>query len=335
MTTLVMPIVETTQVGQARRAAGTLARAMKFDETTEGRLAVLIVELGNNLIKHGGGGELILQTDPRGVARMLQIWALDRGRGMSNVAECMRDGYSTAGSPGTGLGAVGRLADSFEIYSVPNEGTVVYATISAEKPPVGVRAPCVLAAINVPFPGETVCGDTWIADCDASQMRVMVVDGLGHGLPAEAAATTAIETWQAQSANSGAPVEFLQRAHTALRSTRGAALAVAWINRIDRSVRYAGLGNISATLVSPALKTRSLVSTNGTAGMELRKLQEFNYTYDANTNLIMHSDGLTTRWRFETYPGLAVRHPALIAGVLYRDHKRGRDDATVVVARLE
>ena len=47
----------------------------------------------------------------------------------------------------------------------------------------------------------------------------------------------------------------------------------------------------------------------------------------------MHSDGLTTHWTLERLPGLAARHPSLIAGVLYRDFKRGRDDVTVVVAR--
>jgi hypothetical protein len=49
--------------------------------------------------------------------------------------------------------------------------------------------------------------------------------------------------------------------------------------------------------------------------------------------LVMHSDGLATHWNLDQYPGLVGRRPSLIAGVLYRDFARGRDDVTVVVAK--
>ena len=331
-TAIALAITETTQVGQARRAVTTLARLLKFDETAEGRVAVVVNELGNNLIKHGGGGELIAQPWTHAAAPTLQLWALDRGRGMANIGECMRDGYSTAGSPGTGLGAVSRLADTFEIYSLRDQGTVAYADIAAAKLPP-VAKPCAFAALNVPFAGETVSGDDWAINYDSTHLRAMMVDGLGHGTIAAAAATAAVAAWHEYGARSS-PVEFLQRAHMALRATRGAAVAVAWIDYARRNVWFAGLGNIGATLISPSLKTRSMVSVNGTAGMEIRRLQEFNYAYEANAVLIMHTDGFTTRWRLDNYPGLVLRHPALIAGVLYRDHKRGRDDATVAVIKL-
>ena len=49
--------------------------------------------------------------------------------------------------------------------------------------------------------------------------------------------------------------------------------------------------------------------------------------------MILHSDGLSAQWEIDSYPGLAASHPALIAGVLFRDHRRGRDDAAVVAMR--
>jgi hypothetical protein len=49
--------------------------------------------------------------------------------------------------------------------------------------------------------------------------------------------------------------------------------------------------------------------------------------------IILHSDGIASRWDIAAYPGLAVQHPSLIAGVLLRDHRRGRDDAAAVAMR--
>jgi hypothetical protein len=73
---------------------------------------------------------------------------------------------------------------------------------------------------------------------------------------------------------------------------------------------------------------------NGTVGHSVAKLQQFSYPWEAGSLLIMHSDGLGTRWHVEQYPGLASRHPALMAGVLFRDFCRRRDDATILVTRI-
>ncbi len=320
---------ETTQVGTARRASAFAARVLNFDETVLGKLAVVVTELGNNLVKHGGGGELMWQADvPH--ARM-QVWALDRGRGMRNVAECMRDGYSTAGSPGTGLGAVARMALTFEVFSQPEGGTAIYAEVGADAPTPSGNT---IGAVSVPRVGEELCGDAWTVLRDATWSRFMVVDGLGHGLHAAQAADAALEVWE-ENAHRVAPTEFLERANIALRSTRGAAIAVAFADPAKRVLHYAGVGNISGCIISSALSTRSMISSNGTVGMEMRRVQEFHYPYESGSLLVMHSDGLSTHWRVDRYPGLIQRHPGLVAGVLYRDHKRGRDDATVLVAKLD
>ena len=51
--------------------------------------------------------------------------------------------------------------------------------------------------------------------------------------------------------------------------------------------------------------------------------------------VVLHSDGLKSRWDLSLYPGLSVRHPALIAAVLYRDFARDHDDVTVFVVRAD
>lgn len=322
-------LTDLSQVGGARRAIGAAARAAGFSQTAEGRVALVVTELGNNVIKHAQRGELVWHLDPD--AAVIKIWALDRGRGMANVSECVRDGYSTAGSPGTGLGAAQRLSDYFEIFSLRDAGTVVYAEVAAQKPTTMVRFAC--AGLSVPFPGETVCGDDFAMTAEYGVLRVMTVDGLGHGTNAATAAAAARAVWDGDR-QSRSPVETLQAAHAALRATRGAAMAVAWLDHANKLVRYAGVGNIAATIVTPQLKTRSLVSGNGTVGMELRRMQEFQYPLGDEDTFIMFSDGIASHWRLEQYPGLMPRHPGVIAGVIYRDYKRGRDDATVVVVKL-
>jgi hypothetical protein len=76
-----------------------------------------------------------------------------------------------------------------------------------------------------------------------------------------------------------------------------------------------------------------MVSHNGTAGHVAPRIREFTYEFDADPLVILHSDGLATRWDIASYPGLTVQHPSLVAGVLLRDHRRGRDDASVVAMR--
>ena len=120
--------------------------------------------------------------------------------------------------------------------------------------------------------------------------------------------------------------------HNALRSTRGGAVALAEMDRRRGVINYCGLGNISAVLARPDGNEQHLVSLSGIAGHVARRLQKFTYPWTAGSLLIMHSDGINTHWNLARYPGLARRQPGVIAGVLARDHRRGPDDATVVVA---
>ena len=128
------------------------------------------------------------------------------------------------------------------------------------------------------------------------------------------------------------PTEALQRIHEALRPTRGAAVAIAAVDHRHKVVRFAGIGNVAATVVSGDA-TRSMVSQHGTAGGVARRIQEFQYPWSAGDLLVLHSDGLGSHWKLTGYPGLAQHEPTLVAAVLYRDHRRGRDDTTVVALR--
>jgi anti-sigma regulatory factor (Ser/Thr protein kinase) len=313
-------IEDASQIGEARRDAQRLAMAYGLDATLTGRVAIAATELATNLLRHGSGGELLLQPLKAGAGDAIELIAIDRGRGMSDVERCLNDGYSTGGTSGTGLGAVRRLSCEFDIHSVPGEGTVVMSR-------VGASPASRFGAISIPLKGETECGDGWALAQETDSTTLMVIDGLGHGSFAAIAAECAQESFAA--APSAAPRAIIERAHRALSGTRGAAAAVARITGKNK-VSYAGVGNITGYLIENE-KSQGLVSHNGTLGLTLPRLQQFEYERSADSLLVMHSDGLSARWDLRKNDMLRARHPAIIAAVLYRDHARPRDDATVVV----
>jgi anti-sigma regulatory factor (Ser/Thr protein kinase) len=327
---LLIAVQENTHVALARRIAIDAAKAAKMSESDAGAVGIVVTEAATNLLKHGGGGEIVVRTC-RDCACTLEILALDRGRGMVNPARCMEDGYSTAGSPGTGLGAIHRLAQHNDIYSVRDLGTVLLARLGRDSPPPAPSSSFLVGSICVPVAGEDVSGDAWIFQTSGDTCRLVVADGLGHGRGAAEASQAAIQT--ARENTSASPVAFIDIAHARLRPTRGAALAIAQILLGEKRVAFSGTGNISGFLVSQSEPRRQMVSMNGTAGHEIRTAQEFYYPWQPGSLLILHSDGIKTHWAIDRYPGLFDRSPSIIASVLFRDFRRGRDDATVVVVR--
>jgi anti-sigma regulatory factor (Ser/Thr protein kinase) len=306
------------KVGEARRAAQTLAN-YEFNAEIAGKVSIAATELANNLQLHARGGELLIQTLGADHATCIELLAIDRGPGMTDITRCLSDGYSTAGTPGTGLGAVRRLADTFDIHSVPGEGTVVMARF-------GPGSETRHGAVSVALAGEIDCGDAWQIVEDAGGTAVLVVVGLGHGTFAAAAARVCVDAFLRSPADT--PTEILQRANRLMSKTRGGAAACARLN--GESLSYAGVGNINGHVVSGE-KSQGLVSHNGTLGMHQRSAPQFEYKAPAGSFLVMHSDGLSARWDLRQNAALMRAHPAIIAGVLYRDHARERDDATVVV----
>jgi anti-sigma regulatory factor (Ser/Thr protein kinase) len=323
---------EPSKVGDARRRAVLLAKDVGFNETQQGTAALIATEAASNLIKHGGGGELVVQAiDLAQVGLCLDISAIDSGCGMRDLRQCLVDGHSTAGSPGTGLGAISRLASQFDVYSRSAHGTLLHARLLAANTAAGGNR-FETGVIRVACPGEQVCGDSWVTIERGGALLVMVVDGLGHGPAAGLAAEEAVRVFRGH--RSDQPAEIVNTMHEALRATRGAAVAVARVDRAAGKVHYAGVGNISGVIINGQTgATTSMVSQNGTVGYTIRRVQTFDYAWSEGSLLLMHSDGVGTHWKLDRYPGLARQHPALLAGALYRDYKRGRDDATVVVLR--
>ncbi|WP_142848671.1 ATP-binding protein [Telmatospirillum sp. J64-1] len=324
-----IPVKDQSEVGEARRQVQAMARSLGFDETEAGRAAIAATEAATNLVKHAGGGDILARPVSRGDTLGLEILALDKGRGIANLAQSMADGYSTAGSPGTGLGALMRQSQEFDIYAPTGKGTVVLARLWRHGviPP---RGPAEASAISLPMTGESVCGDSWAVLPRPDGIRVMVADGLGHG---SFAAQAALEAQRIFSNYGHQRLEALMDSlHRALKPTRGAAIAIAELDYGLGNATFCGVGNIAAALLGPS-GVRRLVSTNGTVGHSMRKILGVSYPCDRQTLLVMHSDGLGGQVSLDSYPGLTMRDSAIIAGVLFRDLPHRHDDHTLLVAK--
>jgi anti-sigma regulatory factor (Ser/Thr protein kinase) len=371
-------IADASGVAFARRGASDAAQKSALNETDSGRLALIVTEATTNILKHAQHGELLVrelsapaqgggaQSAPGGV----EVLALDRGPGIADVRRAFDDGRSTAGTPGTGLGAIRRLSDEISIYSQPGLGTIVRAIVRGRSAsladprnaPEGASRPASgtdIGGICVPYPGEAVCGDAWGVEPDQHGLTVTVADGLGHGPDAHVASAGAIAAVHRRAGRP--PAALMQYAHDALRSTRGAAVAIARIDLARSVLSFSGTGNIAAAVsgasrpalasaqfghmppgAAPAQGERSgarsswqLTSRNGIVGHTMRDAQEFEVPWTRNAMLILHSDGIGTRWDLSAYPGLPLQPSVMIAAVLYRDFARRRDDATVVVIKAD
>ncbi len=321
---------DASQSGNARRQALSLAHSMGFDELRQGQLGIIVTEAARNIESHAGKGEIILSPWTFNDASGIDVFALDQGPGIADITRSLEDGYSTAGTPGNGLGAISRLAGTFQIYSLPGHGTAVFARI-LRTAGQDDSSSFEISSISLPIRGETVSGDGWSADFRPGRSLYIVADGLGHGPTAAEASSEAIRIFH-QAAHR-TPEQIMGEIHAALAKTRGAAVSVVEILHDKGVLNYVGAGNIVAAICYGST-TKSLVSMNGTVGHSVPKVLPFSYPWDEKSTLIMHSDGLATRWTVEQYPGLAARHPALIAAVLYRDFCRQRDDSTILVSRI-
>lgn len=323
---VLLPVHDITQIAETRRTVANLATEVGFDETDVGRASLVASEMATNLVKHAGGGALLARPVDDGI----ELLAVDRGRGMADPQECLRDGFSTAGSAGTGLGAIRRLADEFDLFTQPGAGTVVLGRLYNRQHEPRPRTRFVVGAVSLPVDGETACGDGWLVRRDGDSLRVLVFDGLGHGPEAAAASDAAIEL--AQRYPNDRPEALLQRFHHGLRHTRGGAGLVCDLFAAGGTLRLAGVGNIIGTVVHDQ-QARTLLSHNGTLGHIATRFQEFTHPWSRDDLLVIYSDGLTSRWDLSRYPGLIHRDPAVVAAILWRDFTRGRDDTTVVVVR--
>ncbi len=334
----VYPVGDPLQASTVELRARELGRVHGLGSDCIEQLAIVVSELGGNIVKHARSGSIILRPVGDATTGCIEVLAVDKGAGIADMGRAMRDDGTTSGARRRegGLAGVKRLSNLFDVYSYATQGTAVVAHVGATS---GADPTCCdaesmahgrLGAVCVPLRGEEESGDGWAIENVAGRTVALLVDGLGHGPQAAIAARAAMAVFRDNSAV--APEIMMCTMHDALHSTRGAAVSMMVADPVRRTVRFCGVGNVEGRVVTPD-GGRHLLPQSGIVGHTMPKMQAVELPWPIDARLVLHSDGLSSRWNPADYPGLLARHPAVLAGVLFRDFARARDDATVLVIR--
>jgi anti-sigma regulatory factor (Ser/Thr protein kinase) len=342
-------IKDEAQVGAARRGMHRYASRMGFGEEQLSELDIVVQEIGTNAARYADAGGCLHWTETVGSEPGLELFYFDKGPGIYDLERALRDGVSSGGSLGTGFGAMRRLLDEFDAYSTvkgttrrltnarrTNCGTAIMGrkwVASAVDEAVRESARRLTRHVGVwsrPRPGEESNGDAYFIGHHDGETLLAVVDGLGHGRGAREAAeaaTDVLELWR------GEPLdELILGVHDALRATRGAVMGAVVLDPARESFTYVGVGNIEVRILGSTEPARPIPS-NGTLGARLSNVRVWPHRWTEGTTFVLASDGISATWDITAYPGLVVKSPQLLAGVLLRDFSRNSDDATVLVYR--
>ncbi|MFO1498792.1 MAG: anti-sigma regulatory factor [Verrucomicrobiota bacterium] len=112
----------------ARQAVRKWAEESRFSLVDQTKLVTAASELARNTVLHAGGGRMRMELLSQGVRTGLKLIFEDEGPGIANIELAMRDGYTTAGGLGLGLGGAKRLVNEFELQSKPGLGTRIAVT---------------------------------------------------------------------------------------------------------------------------------------------------------------------------------------------------------------
>ena len=307
-----------------RSAAQALASRLAFPEARTDQLTLAVTEAASNLHKHASQGSMLLRIARPDGGPGIEMVAIDAGPGFRDADAALRDGHSTTGTLGIGLGAIRRLADFCDLYSVPGRGTALVARFWPAPHP----GPAPYAGLVRPITGETECGDVFGAVEADGRLTGVLCDGLGHGPLAASAATEAVAAVLDDPA--AEPAALVERAHRRIAHTRGGALAVVQVT--GGAVWFAGLGNVAASVLANGAR-KGMLSVPGIAGHQARTIRQFEYTAPPGAAIILHSDGISSRWEPAALPGLNARDPLVIAAALLAQAGSRRDDAGILVLK--
>lgn len=327
------PVVDRSYVSIIKRDVRALALSLGFAGVQIGEMDIIIAELTSNLIKYAREGELLIRAISEATNAGIEFISADSGPGMVDTPRMMIDGVTTGGSLGQGLGAIGRLASLFQLYSLPGRVTIGLVRLWLKPPRQPLIPPAATAqALLVSKVDETPCGDGFYCKLTTSSLRIFLGDGLGHGLLAYKAVEQATRTMAQQRDTS--PAAWMNAIHRVAIGTRGLVGTAAIFDFASRKWTVCGVGNIRTQLWGKSY-LKSFAAQNGILGYNMpRVLQECELPYEPGQCLVMASDGIYSRWNPARYPNVSRYDPMVLAAAIYKEYGRHTDDMSVAVARI-
>lgn len=312
-----------------------VSRRMGFGDVEREHLELACNEMVTNQHKFAEGNGLVQLWQVSSPAPALDLFAFDYGKGIPDVAAALRDGYTTAGTMGKGLGAIRRLSSQSDVYSValehakglPWHGTAVWARFcraaASAAPPVHEHGTCLRAYQDSPFNGDRIEART-----SRGRLRWLHLDALGHGREA-----AEVAEGLGPFLDDETPVDgLLARLSERLRGTRGAVGMACEADAQAQTLKVCGVGDMVAWLVANGEK-RAIAFSPGVLGHAHRKPETLILPFPGHALAVTASDGLRRNLTLGTLPALWRHHPQLIALVLAQVMGRHNDDRSVFAVR--
>lgn len=324
-------VAQLVQVRQAAHVAQGFAESLGFGTTECAEIALVVTELGSNLVRHASGGTIKLSSIRTPGRTGIRVESEDSGPGIPDLEKALTDGYSTAGSLGNGLGTVNRLMDDLEVHSRSPTGVHLITQRWMRSQKKDARwADLQFGAATRPYRYLPENGDAFIVIQWEQFALAGVIDGLGHGPFAQRAGHTARQYVEQ---HFDQPLDSLFRGvQRACRATRGVVMALARFDMAEKKATFASVGNVEVRLFGSP-EHFSLVVRRGVIGLNAPNPVLLEHPWGASCVLVIHSDGLRTHWNWNEFPELAQATPDAIAQRLLQVLGKLDDDATVVVAR--
>ena len=327
--------------GQARRAARDMANVVGFDEKATEEIVIVASELASNLSRHARGGTLVFTPITQQDREGMKVESRDTGPGIADMNQALADGFSTVGGLGYGLGTVNRLMDEFDIKSTrrPKAGThIICMRWLRKKRTSPVRCPLSFGVATRCHPIMNDNGDAFVIETANQSALVGVIDGLGHGQFAHRAAQAASQYVRSHFEE---PLGVIFRGTgRACRGTRGAVMALGkfdWelepaTSQIAIRLKVASVGNIE-TRVFGSLRPMHFEIRRGIVGVNARDPLVTEHQWEPSFLMVMHSDGVSSHWRWHDFPEIPGAPASVIAHSLLKRLAKDNDDATVIVVK--
>lgn len=326
-----MTVVSLADAKQAEEAARQFSRATGFPTSECEQIALATTELASNLVKHAKGGTLSFEQVEDGERQGMQIESLDDGPGIANFEQALTDGYSTAGSLGTGLGAVNRLMDDLQCDAAPSGGARIVCRRWLYPAPHSLpNRRLDLGVATRAFRMMRENGDAFIVRQWGGRALAGVIDGLGHGQLAQRAAQTA-RHYIEQHFHQPLP-ELFRGVGRACLATRGVVMALASFDLERQRFALANVGNIVVRVIGSSMPINAVVR-RGVLGLNAPAPVVTEHPWEPESIVIMHSDGFRTHWDWNDFLHLAKEPAGAVAQQLLRALGKEDDDATCVVIR--